>query len=148
MDLTKALAELRRVKDFLGAISLTEETLLKIAEVTDQINSLGKQRTILEGEVSRLNADLAIARKAHGTAIAGLNGEIGKAKEALADVRKEISVQVKSFREVEAEHLNQMAAAKREHAVLLASLKKERDEEQLKLEEIRGTVKKIAGLAG
>ena len=98
--------------------------------------------------IAGLSGDYAKAKTAHDVALGRLSSESNVAQEDLLSVRKEIAASKKAFG-LEAEaHAVETMKARKEHSVLLASMRDEIACEQSKLDQISGAIKKITGIAG
>jgi len=148
MDFTKALDELKRVKEFLSAVAISEETMRQVATLSDEIATLGKRKSELLSAIAGLSGDYAKAKAAHDVAMGRLSSERQSAQDDLDAVRKEIAASKKSFG-LEAEaHAAEILKAKKDHSVLLSSMRQEVAAEQSKFDQISGAIKKITGIAG
>jgi chromosome segregation ATPase len=154
MDFTKALDELKRVREFLSAVAISEETMRQVATLGDEVVALGKKREALLSAISTLSGDYTKAKAAHDAAMGRLASEKQAAQSALRAAEAEIEgvpETLKSAREkVNAEIADIRASVKEAetaHAVRLSEMASAIAFEQKRLDEINAAVRKIAGMA-
>jgi len=148
MDFTKALDELKRVKEFLSAVAISEETMRQVATLGDEIAALGKKKVALLSEITGLSGDYAKVKASHDAAIGRLSSERNAAQDGLNAVQKEIASSKKVFGQEAESHALAIREAKKAHAVTLVSMRDEIASEQGKLDRIKETIGKITGLSG
>ena len=148
MDFTKALDELRRVKDFLSAITVTEATMLQAASLGDQVAALNKKKDELLSLIATLSGDYSKAKAAHDAAIGRLTSERTAAQDDLLETRKEIAAARKAFAAEKNDHAATVFAAKKEHSATLSEMHREIEATQARMDSLKERLQKINTLAG
>lgn len=145
MDLTMALDEMKRIREYLTAITVSEDTMKLYGSLSDEVAALGKKKGELEYEIAKLIPALAEANKNHAAALGLLSSSIGSAKDELAEVKAGIALAKKAAAEEVEFQRAKLADAEKESRLVLEGLKSKAKEEQSTLDEIRAAVKKITG---
>jgi chromosome segregation ATPase len=145
-DFTKALDELRRVKEFLSAVAISEETMLQVAKLGDDVAALSKLKDELRASISSLSETFSKAQAVHNREMSKLSTERSFAQESLDAIKKEIAASKKAYGAEAESFAGAIRDAKKHNAIEMAKMNDALIAEQAKVDAVRETLKRISGL--
>jgi len=145
MDLTKAFDEVKRIKSYLDAITVSEETMKRFVELEVAVPALEKKKSSLESAIASLGPAYESAWASHQEALRGLAVKTSGARAELESVRSEILAALARGAEESASAKALMEAEKKEAEGVLAGVERKVFQAGAKLEELQAAIKKITG---
>jgi len=145
MDLTMAFDEVKRIKSYLDAITVSEETMKRFVELEVEVPALEKKKSSLEKEIASLGPAYESAKVNHKEALRGLASEVSSARAELESVKSEIKDAIAKGAEAASAAKALLEDEKKKSKEFLAGVEKEVSAAGSKLEELQAAIKKITG---
>ena len=145
MDLTKAFDEVKRIKSYLDAITVSEETMKRFVELEVAVPALEKKKSSLENDIASLGPAYESAKAANAEALRGLASEASAARAELGSVKAEIEAAFAKGAEESSAAKALLEDEKKKSKEFLAGVEKEVSAAGSKLEKLQAAIKKITG---